>query len=693
MAEETELTQDTEYVISFTENGAVTIQYVPDSEDHGSTTNNPDQVKPATGTPKGSVATAEEGWAFVNWTKGDRVVSWDKELKPEDVEKVDGVYVDATYVANFAEDSNGDDIPDMYQIKVTYKGENGTVDIADPVYVTLYKDGHYATAEEGGVGYLAEGEIAKATANPGYNQESESWNPTKPVAEETELTQDTEYVISFEPKNNTPYKVEYYYQNYDGNYPATTSEWNVRYGTTDTLATVSELDKVPKKPGFIFDEDNELNKLSGNIDGDGSLILKVYFERGIFAYTVIEHYENADGVETATVPKHGTGVFEESIIELSGVKILQNKEYEGHTYTLTGVDGHDKLISPDETKNVIHIYYALDEKGGTDPENPDNPGSDDVPDKYQLVFTYVSADENTGTVTGTTREVYTFKDAAGNYVENTGISPNAIEGHNPVASPAENYAFHYWTVQGQEERDYTVGMTFLGQKVYTTDTTFVAHFAEDKINDTTDGEDPNVPEDPNQPDGIPDIYQIVFTYVTEDATHGTVDGMVTEVRTFPRNGETGEYDTTAAISPNVGVTITTIGRYRFDNWTNGAGTVYDTDDLLRAASFTEDQTFTAHFYRAPGSGSGDGGNGGGGTSTPGGPYNPGAGPGVTITEPEVPLAPLPTENGGSTVIFDDNVPLAPLPKTGQQSLKTPITMLLAGIFLAFASLTKRKEEN
>ena len=365
-------------------------------------------------------------------------------------------------------------------------------------------------------------------------------------------------------------------------------------------------------------------------------------------------------------------------------------DHNDHHYVLESVENNGVVIGTDPEQNVVKVYYVLDEKGGTDPENPDNPGPDDVPDKYQIVFTYVSADENTGTVTGTTREVYTFKDAAGNYVENTGISPNAIKGHNPVADPAENYAFHYWTVQGQEERDYTVGMTFLGQKVYTTDTTFVAHFAEDKINDTTDGEDPNVPEDPNQPDGIPDIYQIVFTYVTEDATHGTVDGMVTEVRTFPRNGETGEYDTTAAISPNVGVTITTIGRYRFDNWTNGAGTVYDTDDLLRAAGFTEDQTFTAHFYRLSGGGSS---GGGGGTSTPGGPYNPGAGPGVTITEPEVPLAPLPTENGGSTVIFDDNVPLAPLPKTGQQSLKTPITMLLAGIFLAFASLTKRKEEN
>ena len=353
----------------------------------------------------------------------------------------------------------------------------------------------------------------------------------------------------------------------------------------------------------------------------------------------------------------------------------------GYAYTRAT----DLLVTEHNESNYVFVYYSKDAEG---PEGPDHP--DGHPDKYQIVFTYVSADENTGTVTGTTREVYTFKDAAGNYVENTGISPNAIKGHNPVADPAENYAFHYWTVQGQEERDYTVGMTFLGQKVYTTDTTFVAHFAEDKINDTTDGEDPNVPEDPNQPDGIPDIYQIVFTYVTEDATHGTVDGMVTEVRTFPRNGETGEYDTTAAISPNVGVTITTIGRYRFDNWTNGAGTVYDTDDLLRAAGFTEDQTFTAHFYRLSGGGSS---GGGGGTSTPGGPYNPGAGPGVTITEPEVPLAPLPTENGGSTVIFDDNVPLAPLPKTGQQSLKTPITMLLAGIFLAFASLTKRKEEN
>ena len=353
-------------------------------------------------------------------------------------------------------------------------------------------------------------------------------------------------------------------------------------------------------------------------------------------------------------------------------------EIPGYAYTRAT----DLLVTEHNESNYVFVYYSKDTEG---PEGPDHP--DGHPDKYQIVFTYVSANETTGTVTGTTREVYTFKDKeSGEYIEPTGISPNAIEGHDPIASPAENYAFYYWTVQGQEdEKDYTSGMRLLGEKVYTEDTTFMAYFAEDKLNDTVDG------GDPNQPDGIPDIYQIVFTYVTEDANHGTVDGMVTEVRTFPRNGETGEYDTTTSIKPNVDVTISTVGSYRFDNWTNGT-TTYNTDDDLRAAAFTSSQTFTAHFYRIS---SGGGGNGGGGSSSGGGnPYNPSTGgPGVTITDPEVPLAPLPDGSGDSTMIFDDNVPLAPLPKTGQQSSKTAITMLLAGIFLAFASLTKRREEN
>ena len=127
-------------------------------------TNSPDMVSPVSGTPKGSIATAETGYAFKNWTKDGVVVSWNAELKPEDIAKVGGLYVASAYVANFGVDDNGDQIPDEYQIKVTYSAVNGSVNLKEAQYVTLYKDGHYATKEEGGVGTLADDQIAKATA-------------------------------------------------------------------------------------------------------------------------------------------------------------------------------------------------------------------------------------------------------------------------------------------------------------------------------------------------------------------------------------------------------------------------------------------------------------------------------------------------------------------------------------------------
>ena len=80
------------------------------------------------------------------------MVSWNAELKPEDIAKVGGLYVASEYVANFGVDDNGDQIPDEYQIKVTYSAVNGSVDLTEAQYVTLYKDDHYATKEEGGVG-------------------------------------------------------------------------------------------------------------------------------------------------------------------------------------------------------------------------------------------------------------------------------------------------------------------------------------------------------------------------------------------------------------------------------------------------------------------------------------------------------------------------------------------------------------
>ena len=499
-----------------------------------------------------------------------------------------------------------DGVPDMYQVAVTYEAVNGTVDVTDTQYVTIYENGdstgNWATPSEMAWGYLSEEQIADATANIGYDQTTEQW---------------------------------------------TLNEGQIEKPNTDTA--------IREDRHYV-----------------------ITFEKGTYNYLVVEHYENADGEEVGTLEKRGTAVFEEAILELSGVIVTQNKEYEGNNYTLTKVDGYDKLVSADETQNEVHIYYELDNIGGG--ENPDDP--DNIPDKYQLVFTYISEDDAKGTVTGKTVEVKTFLDETGGYAEVQPTSPTTMDGHNPVPDAADGYAFAYWTEEGKDERDYTFNMTYtLGQKTYTEDTTFVAHFLVDE----------GGKEDPDEPDGTPDDYQIKFTYVTEDPAHGTFNGVneVSEILDRPKNAD-GSPDMEAGVNPTVGVTITENGRYRFDHWTDPAGTEYTTEELQNAA-FTADATFTAHFRYISSSG-GNGGGSGSGSGT--GPYTPNTdGPGMAIIDDgNVPLSPLPPETGGDIVIFDDSVPLAPLPKTGQQSSKAPVTMLLTGLFMMFAALKRRKEE-
>ena len=392
----------------------------------------------------------------------------------------------------------------------------------------------------------------------------------------------------------------------------------------------------------------------------------------------------------ARVEFYFDGVRDDSVTQISeeeyGLPFViapeESLDHNGHHYVRESIENNGLIIGTDPEQNVVKVYYALDEKGGEDPEDP----GDNVPDKYQLVFTYVSADPTTGDVTGKTMEVKTFRDEAGNYIDVQPTSPVDMDGHGPVPVGEPGYAFAYWTVQGGDPntKDYTAGMTgVLGNTAFDTDTVFVATFLEDK----------GGTDDPDTPDGKPDIYQIKFTYVTEDPIRGNFNGYneVSEVLDRQLDAD-GNPNPNGSANPTVGVTITEYGRYRFDHWTIVGDTSESeyTTEALRNMAFTTDTTFTAHFRYVSGGGhdGGSSGSGGGGN-----PYNPSTGgPGeVLIDEGNVPLAPLPTEGTGTT-IYDGDVPLAPLPKTGQQSSKTPVMMLLTGLFMAFAALTRRKEE-
>ena len=352
----------------------------------------------------------------------------------------------------------------------------------------------------------------------------------------------------------------------------------------------------------------------------------------------------------------------------------------------TDNDTKDSTIDMNQLKSKTYLedttftaYFDADEKG----KGPDGKEPDGVPDKYETIFVYKSADVTTGTVDADPlkAEVHVFKDADGNYTDKRPVNPNGA-----IATPLDGFAFDYWT--DSEVNDYTPDMSKMKTNTYLVDTTFIAYFDVDEIGI----------EVPNEPDGVPDKYQIKFQYVSEDTNRGTVSGRVTEVKTVYEivTGEDGnDHRELKPASPDANVTVSSLGSYLFNNWTDGSRG-YANADEIRAAEFTQSTTFTAQFRFNGGGGTGPGGGGGGpsGNTEGNGRYNPSTvGPGTTTITPEdVPLAPLPESPVDVTLIDDGEVPLAPLPKTGQTSMRTTLTMMLSGIFVAVTALSKKRKE-
>ena len=197
--------------------------------------------------------------------------------------------------------------------------------------------------------------------------------------------------------------------------------------------------------------------------------------------------------------------------------------------------------------------------------------------------------------------------------------------------------------------------------------------------------------DPDEPDNIPDKYQVTFQYISENPSYGTVSGKVKEVVTRPKNAD-GTYNMTAPVHPKAEVRVAGIGNYKFNRWSDG-NTNYSAASEIAKAGFIADTTFTAYFSYSGGNSGGGSSGGGGGGSHRSTISNTSGGPGVTttITPGDVPMAELP-ESPAPIVIDDGEIPMAALPKTGQTTVKAALTMMFSGIFLALTAIGRKKKE-
>ena len=110
----------------------------------------------------------------------------------------------------------------------------------------------------------------------------------KAIVDNNGLVDDTNNLYAMWKANETMYRVEYYYQNTNGQYPDTATGYKDYRAKTDDVVEASAADKTPNSTSYVYDDAAD-NVLKGTVPAKGQLVLKVYFKLNTASY-IIHHY-------------------------------------------------------------------------------------------------------------------------------------------------------------------------------------------------------------------------------------------------------------------------------------------------------------------------------------------------------------------------------------------------------------------
>ena len=145
------------------------------------------------------------------------------------------------------------------------------------------------------------------TTRCGYTFANWSYDFSQPI------TEDTIIIANWLAHTNIAYKVEYYLENLEDS-DFTLYETIDLQGTTDTTATA----EIKTYNHFAFYKNKSIS--SGNISGDGSLVLKVYYTRN--TYTLSNANTSYGEITNATTKKYGNDKIDSVATEYLGCEFL-----------------------------------------------------------------------------------------------------------------------------------------------------------------------------------------------------------------------------------------------------------------------------------------------------------------------------------------------------------------------------------
>ena len=203
--------------------------------------------------------------------------------------------------------------------------------------------------------YFVSGEsfnLPAAPTRPGYD--FKGWKIGNAVltagAAYTVDEDDMVFTAQWEARTDTPYKVKYYIEKLDGTY-----DYNDSYegrGTTDTRIDATKVHNKSYE-NFTLDLNHPDTVQFGNIAGDGSLVLKLFYTRNTYDYTVRHIKQLPDGSydEANAEVETLSGKFE-------ALAAVTAKDYGSHYPTN---DADTKQNIKIEKGLTIDVKYDLDE--------------------------------------------------------------------------------------------------------------------------------------------------------------------------------------------------------------------------------------------------------------------------------------------------------------------------------------------
>ena len=170
--------------------------------------------------------------------------------------------------------------------------------------------------------------------------------------------------------SNADYKVEYYYQNTEGEYKQKTERQPVtRSDKIGKTVSVTEDDKKPIYDGYELSTTHNTSEQTGKVKSDGTTVLKVYFDIMKVNYTIEYYFLNDNGIypknyvysETKGPVNVGTTISRDQVTtDPNNVTNKPDGNYllDDEDRITTERTDSSLVINKDESKNVFKVYFT-----------------------------------------------------------------------------------------------------------------------------------------------------------------------------------------------------------------------------------------------------------------------------------------------------------------------------------------------